>query len=76
VEKANLLQEVLKEKLKQRDNNANNKMLMRRQQSAAFKRLNPVFDYEMNYSEFQSSLQQVNNNLLNKKELDYIYHVR
>ena len=48
---------------------------MRRQQSAAFKRLNPVIDYEINYSEFQSSLQQVNNNLLNKKECDYIYHV-
>ena len=71
-----LKQEALKENWKQRDNNAHNKILMRHQQSAAFERLNPVFDYEMNYSEFQSWLQQVNNNLLNTKELDYIYHVR
>jgi hypothetical protein len=60
--------------MKLRDNNTN-KMMMRRQQSAAYKRLNPVHDYEMNYEEFQTSLQQVNNNLLNKKECDYIYHV-
>ena len=74
VEKANLKEEVLKEKLKARDNNAN-KMMHRRHQSPVYKRLNPVIDYEMNYDEFQTSLQQVNNNLLNKKECDYIYHV-
>ena len=30
----------------------------------------------MNYEELESALKNVNNNLITKHEMDYIYHVR
>lgn len=73
-EKVKLEEERLKERLKAREEHAK-KLEMRRMQSAVYKRLNPLLDYEINYEDFEKALQQVNNNLINKKECNYVYHV-
>lgn len=74
MEKENLDAQNIREKVLEREKNTKN-LMNRRLQSPAFRRLNPLKDYEMNYEEFEQSLQQVNSNLINKKECDYIYHV-
>jgi hypothetical protein len=73
-ERETLEHQNIEEKLKEREENSK-RMSIRRQQSAAYKRLNPIIDYEINYNEFERSLQEVNSNLLNKKEINYIYHI-
>ncbi|VDI50175.1 Hypothetical predicted protein, partial [Mytilus galloprovincialis] len=56
-------------------NDNNQPIEFRRQQSALYRHLHPDPDIEMNIEELEGALQVVNHNLISESEFDYIYQV-
>ncbi|XP_063406174.1 uncharacterized protein LOC134690130 [Mytilus trossulus] len=56
-------------------NDNNQPIEFRRQQSALFRHLHPDPDIEMNIEELEGALQVVNHNLISESEFDYIYQI-
>ncbi|CAD5123140.1 DgyrCDS11510 [Dimorphilus gyrociliatus] len=47
----------------------------RRRQSVLYQNVHPAVDYEMNFSELEEALQDINNHLITENELKYIYYI-
>jgi len=46
-----------------------------RQQSALYQKMHPACNVEMNVSDIEEALQEINSHLITKKEMQYIFHI-
>ncbi|KAL5015365.1 hypothetical protein ScPMuIL_009635 [Solemya velum] len=53
----------------------NRPLEFKRQQSMLFQKLHPQPDFDIELNEIEGALQQINNNLLTNKELEYLYQI-